>query len=67
MKRIDVKGDTFSLPRVILDGVVDYWQLTPDGRGIITKEQGAPSELRLSLNWYLDLQKAAATSNKDQE
>lgn len=67
LKRINVKGDTFSLPRVVLDGVVDYWQLTPDGRGIITKEQGTPVELRLSLNWYLELQKAAANSNKDQE
>jgi len=67
LKRIDVKGDTFSSPRVVLDGVVDNWQLTPDGRGIITKEQGTPVELRLSLNWHLDLQKAAANSNKDQE
>ena len=65
--RIDVRGDTFSSPRLVLDRIVDDWQLTPDGRGIITKEQGAPVELRLSLNWHLELQKAAENFNKDLE
>lgn len=63
LKRIDVRGNSFSSPRVVLDGVVDDWQLTPDGRGIVTKGKGDPVELRLSLNWHLELQNAARKAN----